>query len=62
MFVEPGKNDIFDDMDPYEESSPENVLKYLGSGGAADTKKNYDEDNRNTTKDPFKGTSIEGKD
>ena len=49
-------------MDPYEESSPENVLKYLSSGGAADTKKNYDEDNRNTTKDPFKGTSIEGKD
>ena len=62
MFVEPGKNDIGDDMDPYEESSPENVLKYLSSGGAADTKKNYDEDNRNTTNDPFKGTSIEGKD
>ena len=62
IFVEPGKNDIGDDMDPYGEnspSSPENVLKYLGSGGPAEV---YDENNRDTNNDPFKGTSIEGKD
>ena len=28
----------------------------------AKDKKKYDERNRNTSKDPFKGTSIEGKD
>ena len=58
MFVEPGKVDDTPE-DPYGESSPENVLKYLSSGGPAEV---YDENNRDTNNDPFKGTSIEGKD
>ena len=29
FFVEPGKNDNGDDDDPYEETSPENILNTL---------------------------------
>ena len=40
--------------------SPEDQIK-LELMKAKENKK-YDEHNRNTSKDPFKGTSIEGKD
>ena len=29
MFIEPGKNDISSDQNPYGETSPENILKFL---------------------------------
>ena len=29
MFIEPGKNDASGDQNPYGETSPENILKFL---------------------------------
>jgi hypothetical protein len=29
MFIEPGKNNTGEDEDPYGETSPENILKFL---------------------------------
>ena len=29
MFEEPGKNDVSSDQNPYGETSPENIIKFL---------------------------------
>mgnify|MGYP001457515777 CR=1 FL=1 len=42
--------------------SPEELKQEQRLADMAEQHKIYDEDNRNTTNDPFKGTSIEGKD
>jgi t-SNARE complex subunit (syntaxin) len=53
---------IRDFLDQAEKEKKELEESYKESVRQAKKRKNYDEHDRDTSKDPFKGTSIEGKD